>query len=139
MVFNILNYIENCPSLSEFVTNVDFLGKNSRSLSLSGRSKDEVVKAYTDGDSLVKGTYTLKLRLPYGVDMSSNLQNSRLIEDVEEYFRKCSANGVLPELDDGKIPISVAVEFLTDKTVYLADTVVFTADVAVLYYKNKSL
>ena len=139
MVFNILSYIENCPHLSEFVTNVDFLGKNSHSLSLSGRSKDETVKTYTDGDSLVKSTYVLKLRLPYGVDMNSNLLNSRLIKSIEEWFTKNSANGILPELDESKIPISIGVKFSRDETVYLADTAVFSADVAVLYYKTKSL
>lgn len=139
MVFNILSYIETCPHLSEFVTNVDFLGKNSYSLSISGSSKDKIIRAYTDGDSLVKSDYILKLRLPYGVDMDNNLENSRLIKNIEEWFAKNSAKGILPELDESKIPISVAVEFLRDDAVYLADTAVFTANVAVLYYKTKSL
>ncbi len=139
MVFNILSYIKNCPQLSEFVTNIDFLGKNPCSLSLSGRAENKVVKAYTDGDSLINSTYTLKLRLPYGVDMNNNLANSRLIKNVEEWFTKNSERGILPELDEDKIPISAGIKFLNDKAVYLADTAVFTADVTILYYKTKSL
>lgn len=138
MVFNMLNYIQNCPYLSEFVSNVDFLGKNSYSLSISGRSKDKVVKEYTDGDSIISSTYTLKLRLPYGVDMNNNLANSRLTENVEKWFIKNSEGGILPELDEDKIAISIKLNFLKDEAVYLADTAVFTADMTILYYKTKA-
>ena len=138
MVFNMLNYIQNCPYLSEIVSNVDFLGKNSYSLSISGRSKDKVVKEYTDGDSIISSTYTLKLRLPYGVDMNNNLANSRLTENVEKWFIKNSEGGILPELDEDKIAISIKLNFLKDEAVYLADTAVFTADMTILYYKTKA-
>lgn len=139
MVFDILNYISSCPYLSDFNANIDFLGKNPYSLSLSGRPKDETVRVYTDGDSLIKSTYTLKLRLPYGVDMEKNRKNSQLCENISDWFLKNSASGDLPELGEKNIAISSVAEFLRDDVTYLADTVVFTANVAVLYYKTKSL
>lgn len=139
MVFEILNYTKACPYLSEFVGNVDFLGKNPFSFSVGGVASDKNVKIYTDGDSLVKSTYLLKVRLPYGIDMEKNLKNSELIKNVSEWFLKNSQKGILPELTSDKIAISISANFLQDKITYLADTAVYTAEIDVLYYKTKSL
>lgn len=138
MVFDILNYIKNCPYLSDFNMNIDFLGKNPYSLSVSGRSKDKRVRAYTDGDSLMSSSFTLKLRLPYGIDMEKNRKNSELLKNISGWFAENNAMGILPELDEDKIAISVSVEFLKDNVSYSADTAVFTADITILYYKTKS-
>ena len=139
MVFDILNYTRQCPYLSEFAANVDFLGRHPYSLSVSGVAKDKVVKKYTDGDSLNKATFILKLRLPYGVDTERNLGNSGKIENITEWFSKNAERGILPELSDGKIAISVSAEFLQNKITYLADTAVYTANIEVLYYKTNSI
>lgn len=138
MVFDIFNYIKSCPYLSDFNHNVDFLGRNPYSLSVSGRCKSESVKKYTDGDMLIEDTYSVKFRLPYGVDMEKNLDNCKLLEKISSWFSDSSARGILPGLSDG-IAISVAADFSDDNAVFLADTVVYTAKVAVLYYKTKSL
>ena len=138
MVFDILNYIKACPYLSDFNMNIDFLGKNPYSLSVSGRSKDSKVRAYTDGDSLQKSVFSLRLRLPYGIDMENNRKNSELLKNISGWFLDNSSKGILPELDEDKISISVSADFLKDKVTYLADTAVFSADITVLYYKTKS-
>lgn len=139
MVFDILNYIKKCPYLSEYITNVDFLGKNPYSLSVSGVSKNETVKEYTDGDALLKSSFTLKIRLPYGIDMNKNLKNSKLLNNISGWFLKNSESGILPELSADKIPISFSVEFSTKDVIYSSDTAIFAADIIVLYYKTKSL
>lgn len=139
MVFDILNYIKKCPYLGDYVANVDFLGKNPYSLSVGGVFKSETVKEYTDGDALLKSTFTLKIRLPYGIDMNKNLKNSELINNISEWFLKNSERGILPELSADKIPISFAVKFLKEDVIYSSDTAVFAADVTALYYKTKSL
>lgn len=138
MVFDIINYIKDCPYLSDFNMNIDFLGKNPYSLSVSGRSKDSKVRTYTDGDSLVKSVFTLKLRLPYGIDMEKNRKNSELLKNISNWFLNNSLKGLLPELDEDKISISISADFLKDKVTYLADTAVFSADITILYYKTKS-
>jgi len=139
MVFDILSYIKTCPYLSEFYKNVDFLGKNPYSLSLGGVSSDKTAKEYTDGDKLVESTFLLKVRLPYGIDMEKNLKNSELLKNVSDWFLKNSERGILPDLGEDKIAISLKVDFMQDKVTYLADTAVFTANITVLYYKTKSL
>lgn len=139
MVFEILNYIKTCPYLLDFATNVDFLGKNPNSFSVSGVAKDKTARTYTDGDSLVESTFLLKIRLPYGVDMGKNLKNSELIKNISSWFSKNSERGILPELDEDKIAISLSAEFLQDRVTYLTDTAVYTANITVLYYKTKSL
>lgn len=139
MVFDILNYIKKCPYFDDYTTNVDFLGKNPYSLSVGGVSKNEKVKEYTDGDSLLKSTFLLRVRLPYGIDMNKNLRNSGLINDISEWFLKNSERGILPEFSADKIPISFRVDFLKDDVIYSSDTAIFTADITVVYYKTKSL
>ncbi len=139
MVFDILSYIKTCPYLSEFCKNVDFLGKNPYSLSLGGVPNEKTEKEYTDGDKLVKSAFLLKVRLPYGVDMENNLKNSELIKNVSDWFLKNSEREILPDLGEDKIAISLTVDFVRDKVTYLADTVVYTANITVLYYKTKSL
>ncbi len=139
MVFDIFNYIKECPYLSDFVANIDFLGKNSNSFSIGGVAQNKTVKTYTDGDSLIKSSFVLKLRLPYGVDSENNLKNSELLKSITEWFEKNSERGILPDLDKDKIAISVSAQFLQGSTAYLADTAVYTANINVLYYKAKSL
>lgn len=139
MVFDILNYIKTCPYLNDYITNVDFLGKNPYSLSVGGVFKTQTVKEYTDGDALLKSVFTLKMRLPYGIDMNKNLKNSEVINNVSEWFLKNSERGILPELSKDKIPISFAVEFLCDDVTYSSDTAIYTAEVTAVYYKTKSL
>lgn len=138
VVFDILNYTKSCPYLSDFNYNVDFLGKGPYSMSVNGRQDTEVVKSYTDGDALVKDTFLLKVRLPYGMDMNKNLDNCRLMENVSKWFADNSARGILPELSGG-IAVSAGAEFSHENVVYTADTVVYTAKIAILYYKAKSL
>ena len=138
MVFDILNYIKSCPYLSDFNHNVDFLGMNPYSLAVSGRCRSESVKKYTDGDMLIKDTYSVRLRLPYGVDMEKNLDNCKLLENIGQWFSDSSARGILPGLSDG-IAVSVSADFPEGDAVFLADTAVYTAKVAVLYYKTMSL
>ena len=139
MVVQILNYITSCPYLADYNANIDFLSKNSCSLSICGRAKCERVRAYTDGDELVKSTYSLRLRLPFGVDMRKNQKNSQLCENISRWFEDNSKRGILPDLGDMNIAVSVSVEFSPEVASYSADTAVFTATIAVLYYKTKSL
>ncbi len=137
MVTDILSYFNNCPYLSDFYTNIDFLGKNQYSLSVSGRGKSQVIKKYTDGDALVKSIYKMRLRLPYGIDKEKNYENSKLCENVENWVKLKSSLGVLPELVDGKIPVSIGITFLRDGVSYFSDTAVYTADIALIYYQAK--
>ncbi len=139
MVFDILNYIKQCPYLSDFAANIDFLGKNPYSFSVSGVKKEQTIRKYTDGDALVESVFLLKIRLPYGVDMEQNLTNSELMKRVSSWFLNNSKRGILPELEADKIAISLSAEFLQNKTAYLADTAVYTANINVLYYKTNSL
>lgn len=137
MVTDILSYLTNCPFLSDFNMNVDFLGKNQYSLSVSGRGTSTVLKKYTDGDSLVKSIYRAKFRLPYGIDKDRNCETAELLENIENWVKDRSSLGILPELSEDKIPISVELTFLRDKVSHSSDTAVYTADIALIFYKAK--
>lgn len=139
MVHEILDYIKTCPYLSNCNFNIDFLGKNPYSLSICGRAKSETVRKYTDGDSLVMRKFPIRIRLPFGVDMEKNRKNSQLCENISRWFEENGKKGHLPDLGDENIAVSASFEFSSQDASYSADTAVFTASLAVLYYKTKSL
>ncbi len=135
MVTEILNYLKDCPYLSDFIMNVDFLGKNPHSLSVGATGDSKVLKKYTDGDSIEKETYKLRLRLPYGIDKEKNCENSAFLENISRWLSQRSAEGILPEMDLDKIAISAEITFKKDGASYFTDTAVYTADFAVIFYK----
>lgn len=135
MVTDILNYLQNCPILSEFVMNVDFLGKNPHSLSVSGRANTKVLKNYTDGDTLEKSVYKLRFRLPFGIDKEKNIENSSLMQEVKLWVKEQNARGILPQTQDDEILVSVEIDFLRDSVSYFSDTAVYGAELALTFYK----
>lgn len=135
MVTEILNYLKNCPILSEFKMNVDFLGKNPHSLSISGRPSTKVLKKYTDGDTLEMNVYKLRLRLPFGIDKDRNIENSVLTENLQSWVAEQSARGILPETTEDKIAVSATLGFIRDNVSYFSDTAVYGAEVALTFYK----
>ncbi len=137
MVTDILNYLQNCPILSDFKMNVDFLGKNPHSLSISGRGAIKVLKKYTDGDTMEKSVYKLKLRLPFGIDKDKNTENSTLTENLQAWVSEQSARGILPYGTEDKIPINIELTFLRDNVSYFSDTAVYGAELALTFYKAK--
>lgn len=137
MVTDILNYLQSCPILSDFKMNVDFLGKNPHSLSLSGRGSTKVLKKYTDGDTLEMSVYKLKLRLPFGIDREKNTQNSVLTENLQAWVSQQSARGILPTSSEDKVFISARLSFLRDNVSYFSDTAVYGAELALTFYKSR--
>ena len=87
----------------------------------------------------VESTFLLKLRLPYGIDTDNNIKNSEIIKNITKWFLQNNERGILPELQSDEIPISVKCNFLHNDVTHLADTAIYTANIAVLYYKTKSL
>ena len=137
MVTNILNYLSECPYLSEFNMNIDFLGKDKNSLSVGGRGDDKVLKKYTDGDSLIARTYKMRLRLPFGIDKMKNYENSLLCESIKSWAEKNTKSGVLPEFSDDKIPVSLQIQFMQGNVSYFSDTAVYTAEIVLVFYKTR--
>ena len=137
MVTNILEYLSVCPYLLSFNTNIDFLGKDKNSLSVSGRGDDEILKKYTGGDTLIARTYKMRLRLPFGIDKSKNSENSYLCENISLWAGQNTKSGILPELSDDKIPVSLQIQFYEGNVSYFSDTAVYTADIILVFYKAK--
>ena len=135
MVTDILDYLKNCPILSDFNMNVDFLGKNPHSLSISGRPSTKTLKRYTDGDILEVSVYKLRFRLPFGIDKNKNIENSVLTENLQNWVAEQSARGILPETDEYKIAVSATLGFLRDNVSYFSDTAVYGAELALTFYK----
>ncbi len=137
MVTNILNYLSDCPYLSDFNMNIDFLGKSKYSLSVSGRGEDKILKKYTDGDTLVMRTYKMRLRLPFGIDKTKNYENAKLCENITLWAENNTKSGILPELSDDKIPVSIEIKPSRVSESYFSDTAIYTKDIVLVFYKAK--
>ena len=73
------------------------------------------------------------------MDMEKNRRNSQLCENISRWFDESSKKGYLPDLGDENIAVSASFDFSPQDASYSADTAVFTASLAVLYYRTKSL
>ncbi len=135
MTQEILNFLEQCPYLEKYRFNIDYLGKDDYSVSISGRGKNECIKKYTDGDSLQKVTYTVRFRLPFGADRSVNALNSMLMEKISDWFHKNNTVSNFPEFDDKKIVVSMTFEVLKKPETITSDSSVINADIGIVYYK----
>lgn len=135
MTQEIFDFLKQCPLFKDFCFNIDYLGKNKNSISLSGRGKNEAVKKYTDGDSLQKVTYTLKFRLPFGVDREQNAINALLLENLSVWFRKNNVNSIFPDLGDKNIVVSMTFDVTDKAETVTSDTVVIDAAIGIVYYK----
>lgn len=137
MIEKILSYLTKCPALESIYLSVDYLGREIYSGSLNGIGKTQTVRTYTDGDSLKKRTYTLSLRLPYGIDKLQNLENIRRLEKLTLWLSENSKAGILPELLESDIPISVRGKAKNAPERTSAGNAVFAVDIEVLYYSTK--
>ncbi len=134
MLDYIINYLKFCPYLADFTLNVDYLGKDVCSAAISGASKVEVLRKYTDGDAMKKRTYALLLRLPYGIDKAENQKRRTLLENIEKWFRENNAKGILPELQEPDIAVSVSCEERETKDKVTATDCVLNLSVSIVYY-----
>ena len=127
-------FLKQCPHLNEFAMNIDYLGREAMSASLSGRCEDVLVRAYTDGDSMRKSTYRLKLRLPFGVDLETNRKNSALLEAIADWIKDVSGAGNLPELSGKRTAVSLFSETPQSPETVTADSCVYLMQVGIVYY-----
>lgn len=137
MTEKILSYLAKCPALENIYLSVDYLGREIYSGSLDGVGKTKTIRTYTDGDSLKKRTYTLYLRLPYGIDKLQNLENIRRLDELTMWLSENSKIGVLPELSETEMPISVSGQAKSEPERTAAGSAVFAVDIEVLYYSTK--
>ncbi len=137
MTEKILSYLGECPALDSIYLSVDYLGREIYSGSLNGVGKKQTVRTYTDGDSLKMNTYTLSLRLPYGIDKLQNLENIRRLEELTLWLSENSKAGILPELAGEYIPISVRGKAKSEPERMAAGSAVFLVEISVLYYSTK--
>ncbi len=135
MTQEIFEFIKQCPCFENFTFNIDYLGRKVNSISLSGRCKNETVKKYTDGDSMNKSTYDLKLRLPFGADGAQNADNAMLLDEISEWFHKQNTQSNFPYLNDSDIVVSIVCDFEPDCINATSDSLVVEAKIGIVYYK----
>ncbi len=130
----LFTYLKKCPLFAHGCLNIDYLGKDAMSASLSGAGKTEVLRAYTDGDAMKKDTYTLALRLPFGIDTAENKASNEQVAKVLKWIREQNKRGILPELSGQDFAVSVSCEAEKEAKMFAADSFVRSIKIGVVYY-----
>lgn len=99
---SIYDYLKNhCDLIKENHQSVgfNFISDVVESCSVVEIPSDPVIKRYVDGGALKQCVFHFCSREFYGIDSENNLENDRLYEDLEYWFKEQSEAGNLPNLD----------------------------------------
>lgn len=127
-------FLKHCPYLDNFSMNIGYLSKENLSASLSCGCEDVLLRKYTDGDSIRKSTYDLRLRLPFGIDIGINGKGSLLTEQVARWLKDSCSSGRLPELSGKQTAISIFGDLPKSPQAVTADSCIYVLPVSVIYY-----
>lgn len=107
----IIEYLEACPELGDLAkVNVDFLGKDDGSYSVEETPTNPVIRNFVDGSRECQFLFTFASRSFYSTDTNrENIDNLHLFEKLSAWIDDNNRKGILPELGDGREPLSVEV------------------------------
>lgn len=137
MTDELFAFLKQCPSLQGVLLNIDYLGKEAPSASLSGGCEDVLIKSYTDGDSLRTCTHVLRVRLPFGADLATNSQNSRTIRQMTDWVKAMSDAGDLPYFSDRRIAVSMSATAGKSPQTVTADSCIYAVSIRTVYYSAR--
>jgi len=130
---SIRDYIMNYPELKEGCLLVDFLGDKAVEYTIEPVPCDPVVQKYVDGGCIKQFLFIFASREYYSEDVNLCLDNLGFYEQFEEWIKNLNDEGVLPELDGERVPVSI--EVLTKGYAFSAeaDTARYQIQLRLLY------
>lgn len=102
IIQSLRDYFLNCPLMGDNRINVDFLPEQGMEYSIDTTPATEIVKRYTNGDTVRQYLFVLRSVRAYGPDVLQNMANSGFYEKFAAWLETQSNSGVLPELPEGK-------------------------------------
>ena len=112
IIESVKNYICQCPYLSESANiNINYLADEPYSFSIEESPKEDVniEKTYLDGQIEKEFRFVLSCRFAYNDNSERNLENSRFLDEFQEWIEDNNIAGILPELRDGLNSVSLFV------------------------------
>lgn len=104
LIEDIRNFIIKCPFLEDWRVNVDYVGEDM-AYSIDPLTCDPIVQRYVDGGAKKQFQFAFTSEEEYDQDARINIENSGFYQDFEEWLESKNAEGDLPDLGAGKIPI----------------------------------
>lgn len=108
IIDRIRDYVLGCGFLQDWKVNVDYLGVEM-SYSINPLPADPLVKKYADGGMVKQFQFAFTSKEVYDADARTSIENSGFYQQFEEWIESMDRSGQLPELGEGKIPLSVSV------------------------------
>lgn len=104
------DYICTFPELSEnCCLLVDYLGSKAIEYTVETTPCDPIYKQYIDGEKVKQFEFIFASREYYNADVDTCIQNLGFYQKFEEWIENNNDDGVLPELEDGKTPVSIEI------------------------------
>jgi len=113
---------------------VGFLGKETNAVSLSTVPERKLIRAYTDGDKMLKSSFTLSVRFPYGVEGTGKVD--AFFEALHADLLEKNAKGILPELTGGSFAVSVESDLSAKKEKCTANSCVYSVKIHLTHYNT---
>ena len=106
LIDSIREFILTCPFLQDGRVNVDYIGEEM-GYSIDHLPCDPIVQRYTDGGAKKQFQFAFTSQEEYDQDSRISIENSGFFQAFDEWLEEQSFNGNFPELEEGKIPISL--------------------------------
>lgn len=132
MTQNMIDFLYTCPVLQTFDIRAGFLEKKPMSASLSPLPETEILRTYTDGDCMMKSTYTLALRLPYSPAGSGEAE--KLLSEIADFIYSSNQTNCFPELPRGNFAASLGIHIPDSPKSHTANSCVFSVKIYMTHY-----
>lgn len=102
-------FFASCPHLSKKRVNVNFLDYNEGAVSIEPMGSFSVIKKYCDGKSVVKQDFSLSVRCGFDSNLTLNLKDAELLENICHWIGEQNSIANLPTLSDGFSALDISV------------------------------
>ena len=116
----IRNYILRFPELKDGYLLVGILGDKPIEYTIETVPCEPVIRKYTDGSCMKQFLFIFASREFFSKDVAQNIENLGFYEKFEEWIKEQNDEGILPDLGEGREPVSI--EVLTGGYAFEADT-----------------
>ncbi|MBR2284568.1 MAG: chloramphenicol resistance protein [Ruminococcus sp.] len=120
IIESLRDYIMRFPELKDGCLLVDFLGNEPIEYTIEPVPCDPVIKKYTDGSCVKQFLFLFASREFFSEEIAVNLSNLSFYEQFEDWIDSQNDEGILPDLGNGREPVSI--EVMTRGYAFAADT-----------------
>lgn len=110
MVGEVLEFLRECPQISDRVVNINHLSHRVGACSLETADGGGIVKEYADGGKMLKQEFVLALRAAVCEDLKVGEENAKFFDGVREWLSNREKCGHLPRLLGGAEAVSLRAE-----------------------------